>query len=348
MLREIHLEHLSWSDKTCTGLRDLVMDEAELGLSHMPPVDLFASPTEQEAAALYRRSYDALEDGPAALVPTAAQLYDRVTARLQTEFRAVSTDEYDLLWRIAMAGGSLELDDRADYPAALSLGQRLWCVIEKTERSFRLTLPQTPCRLMELAIGEPGFQNARIGMTVMEQSLEAMLYMNGVLDAEGLLHGTVPALLRTAPYPLPILRRFLLSTFDCYLEGGGRLWLLHDGAASCGELIRQQHSPDAMCAMPDPFLLMTLCRDGMLPSEKTESDLLTACLEGAVRPEYTSLDVSEDVRLLLKQSVPLDEVFRVLASRLQVQPTRRMTDCVRQLRKVTSLWGPTMATAVMQ
>ena len=107
MLREIHLEHLSWSDKTCTGLRDLVMDEAELGLSNMPAVDLFAAPDEQAALALYRRSYAAMEDGPNAMIPTAAQLFDRVTAQLQTEFRAVSGEEYGLLWRIVMAGRSL-------------------------------------------------------------------------------------------------------------------------------------------------------------------------------------------------------------------------------------------------
>lgn len=348
MLREIHLETLPWESKTCTSLRDLVVDEAERQLERIPTVDLFDNPTESDAAALYRFSYAAMEAGPGAPVPSAEELRRSILVSLQDEFRSISQDEYELLAQLAASNGVVPLVNRDCYPTALSLVQRMWCVPGRDKEGFMLMLPETLVRLMELTLTMPGFPASRAHVMGMEQALDAALYMNGVLDADLAMHLVLPAIIRGMPVPSRLIRRFMIAAFDCCREPSGKLWLLHPGAVNCTEMIRGTREGEVSYALPDPLLLLSLCSDGVLPSEKRESDLLTASLNGAVRPEYTGPMVCEDVRVLLKQNVPMDDVMRALASRLSVRPTRRMADCVRQLRRVTCLWGQNKTTAVMQ
>ena len=69
-------------------------------------------------------------------------------------------------------------------------------------------------------------------------------------------------------------------------------------------------------------------------------------LRGAVRPEITLEEAVEDLRMLAKQGVSLEEMNEVLSSLLLVLPTPAMLEGVRMIYQQTPRWA-LMKSAVM-
>lgn len=78
--------------------------------------------------------------------------------------------------------------------------------------------------------------------------------------------------------------------------------------------------------------------NGMFPEEAPLYQTMLGLVRGAVRPEITEEEAVEDLRMLAKQGVSVEEMNGVLSSLLTVMPTPAMLDGVRQLSAQTPRW----------
>ena len=79
--------------------------------------------------------------------------------------------------------------------------------------------------------------------------------------------------------------------------------------------------------------------EGLMPEERPLFDHLYGLLCGATRPEITEEGAVEDLRMLAKQGVSLQEMQEVLATLLTVHPTQEMLQAVALLHRQTPRWG---------
>ena len=87
--------------------------------------------------------------------------------------------------------------------------------------------------------------------------------------------------------------------------------------------------------------------DGILPEEEPLFDRLYGLFVGATRPELTPEGAAEDMLMLAKQGVSLQEMQEVLGSLLSIQPTEDMRRAVNLVHAQTPRWGM-MHTALAQ
>ena len=86
--------------------------------------------------------------------------------------------------------------------------------------------------------------------------------------------------------------------------------------------------------------------NGAFPEEIPLTQMMQGLLRGAVRPEITLEEAVEDLRMLAKQGVSLEEMNEVLSSLLLVLPTPAMLEGVRMIYQQTPRWA-LMKSAVM-
>ncbi|MDD3213453.1 MAG: hypothetical protein PHY64_07255, partial [Eubacteriales bacterium] len=134
-----------------------------------------------------------------------------------------------------------------------------------------------------------------------------------------------------------IAYRYLKATFE-YIDDLDRcILLMHPGLADPKRLI------DNLIGFSNITLSLseeTLAggMNGILPEEEPLHNDMRSALEGKMRPEWDAQEAAEDLRLLAKQSVSLQEMETVMASVICVLPTQDMKTAVKQLYDRTPHW----------
>jgi len=137
---------------------------------------------------------------------------------------------------------------------------------------------------------------------------------------------------------MDLAHRYLCASFDYAYDRRGEMILIHPGLADPEHLLKQMEGAGAFeMELSEEMLLGGM--NGIFPQEESMHQAMVGALQGAVRPEYTEEDAATDLRILVKQGVPLSEMKEVLASMLMVLPTRSMYAALEQISIRTPRWA---------
>jgi hypothetical protein len=339
MLREASMAHeADWCEKTMSVLREKQYEACELRLSAVPSVGLFSpDATDAQAQELFEYSFYNGETDSLGLV-TLASLRERVLKQLPVEALYLSRGESELLERLLAADGRISSDNWDEIDAAEALTRRLWCEFTDLEDEWTLELPQKLYDPLLLAFNNPQYGKAREMMFRYDATINGLLYITGFLHSDQPLSFFINDVMkRQDTLASNIAYRYMKANFEYLTDDGRTLILLHPGLADPKRLIAT--------VVPQGDITLTLSEatlsggiNGILPEEVPLHERMRAELEGLTRPEWEADEAAEDLRLLAKQGVALDEMEAVLASMVVVLPTPCMSSALRQLFNCTPHW----------
>ena len=339
MLRESGIHTLTWADKTMSVLRERQLEACENRLNELPSFGLFDGCDDQKVETLWQCSYDAQEHPAPSRLHSVAELQRQVLLSLPMEAALLSVEEHMLLERLIVLGGRAELMEWEETRGAEGLIRRLWCTLERREDTYAVRLPQQLLFPLTALLAAEAHTEIRERLLRFESAIRGLLYIGGLLHyMEPLSHLRGDVLRGVAGFSDELLMRYLRNTFDyCYDERGDML-LLHPGLAEPERMIRGGLVMTPATFELDEATLMG-AMDGILPEERSLFDRMYGLLCGAVRPEITEEEAAQDLLMLAKQGVSLDEMNEVLSSLLIVEPTADMVEGVRQIHRQTPRWG---------
>ena len=347
MLREANMQPLTWADKTMSVLKERQLEACENRLAQLPDFGLFSGCDDVNVETLWQCSYEAQEHPVLTRLHTAKELQCQVMLTLPMEAALLSVEEHMLLERLIVLDGQAELMDWEETRGAEGLVRRLWCTLERREDAIVVRLPQELLFPLTAILASSEHIEIRERLLRFESAIRGLLYIGGLLHfAEPLEHLRQDVLRGTGADIAHLAMRYLRNTFDYCYDARGDMLLLHPGLAEPERMIAQGFVMTNTHFELDEATLVG-AMDGLLPEERTIFERMYGLLYGAVRPEISEEEAVEDLRMLAKQGVTLQEMNEVLSSLLTVHPTAAMYDGVKQLHRLTPRWG-TMRTACVQ
>ncbi|MBE5768425.1 MAG: hypothetical protein E7333_02400 [Clostridiales bacterium] len=343
MLREGNVQPLHWADKTMSVLKARQLEACEMRLHQLPDFGLFSGCNDLNVEQLWQCSFEAQEQPHQQVLHTAAALQSQVLLTLPVEAALLSVEEMMLVERLLAMDGTAELMDWEEYAAAESLVRRLWCHVTFREGVVRVHLPR------QLLLPLIGILSGTAHLEIRDRLMRYETAIRGLLYIAGLLHYQEPLMLLKRDVLKGVYgasdtlaMRYLRNTFDYTYAPDGVMLLLHPGLAEPERMLYMDAPVSSkgqeMEMQMDESALMG-AMDGLLPEERPLYDRLFGQLLGFVRPELTEEEAVEDLRMLVKQGVSLQETNEVLASLLTVMPTADMLESVRQMHQHTPRWG---------
>lgn len=342
MLREA-TPHADWCEKTMSMMREKQFEACERRLSTHSGLSLFSpEATDWDAQALLEDSYYGKEGHQKGLA-TLESLRMQVLALLPLEASFLPHGERDLLERLLVAEGRLSLTEWDDIGAAEALLSRLWCCLYMGPEDWTLILPQALHQPLALALASP--EKNRWAQLMLRYNGMMM----GLLYIMGFLHGNQPidifqseVMDQQDPLGRIVARRYLQSAFEYVTDGDGALIFVHPGLAEPHRILASM-GKDAAFALELSQSMVSGGMNGILPQEEPLHLDLYAALQGNMRPEYDAQDAAEDLRILAKQGVSLEEMQKVMQTMICVLPTPAMNHAVQQLHLRTPAWASLQA-----
>ncbi len=339
MLREASVTHdTDWAEKTMSELREKQFEACERRLSAFPAMGLFSPlASDLHAQALLERSFYHNEAGNDGLVSLDA-LRKQVLAQLPLEALYLSNGESVLLERLLVADGHIHSANWDEIDAAEALARRLWCTFSTQGEHWALDMPEMLRMPLLKAYNDPLYTRAKARLYRFDATISGLLYIAGFLHAAQPLHFFMDEVMeRSDALAQSIAYRYLKATFEYIADTNHEIILVHPGLADPNRLISMMNR--------DRVIALTLNEDtlaggmsGMLPEEESLHQMIRAVLDGFTRPEWEADEAAEDLRLLAKQGVPLQDMTEVMASMLCVQATDTMHLALRRLHESTPRW----------
>ena len=347
MLRETNVQRLHWADKTMSVLRQEQLEACEKRLSALPDVTVFDLADDLRAEEIWQCSYAAQEHPHLEELHTRKTLRSQVLTSLASEAALLSIEEHQLVERLITLGGTAELIDWEETSAAESLVRRLWCTISRDGGRTIVHMPEALLTPLTLTISSHQHQELRNKLLHHDAVIRGLLYIGGLLHyEEPLYHLMTDVLQGSYACDLSLALRYLRAAYDYTYDRNGDMLLLHPGLAD-PEHLMTQHRPTAEMAVELDEETMRGAVDGILPEEIPLFDAMYGLFLGATRPELTPEGAAEDLLMLAKQGVSLQEMQEVLSTLLSVQPTKEMRQAVTRVFAQTPRWGM-MRSAIAQ
>lgn len=347
MLRETNVQRLHWADKTMSVIRQEQLEACEKRLSALPRLTVFDLTNDLRTEEIWQCSYDAQEHPKMEKLHTFRELRAQVLGSLAAEAALLSVEEHLLVERLITLGGKAELIDWEETSAAESLVRRLWCTITRDGGRVTVHLPGALLTPLTLTIGTHQHQEIRDRLMRHDSVIRAMLYIGGLLHYEEPLYHLMSDVLKDSyACDLNLALRYLRTAYDYTYDRNGDMLLLHPGLAD-PERLMAMHTPTQEFSLELSDEMMRGAIDGVLPEEEPLLDKLYGLFVGATRPELTPEGAAEDMLMLAKQGVSLQEMQEVLGTLLSVQPTEEMRRAVKLVHAQTPRWGM-MHTALAQ
>lgn len=339
MLRETNVQRLHWADKTMSLLRQSQLESCEKRLSALPSFGIFTFDDNLRAEALWQLSFDAQEYPRQLRLHTTHELRAMVLARLPQEAALLTVDEHSLVERLITLGGEAELLDWLEMSAAETLVRRLWCTIQRVDDRFILHLPDELLTPLLMIFSERHHDEVRTRLLRHDAIIRALLYLGGLLHYEEPLNHLLNDVLESANETDHMLaQRYLRAAYDYVYDREGEMLLLHPGLAEPDRLLKQAPAHFAEAVEMDEDTIRG-AMEGLMPEERPCFNRLYGLLQGATRPEIGVEEAVEDLRMLVKQGVPLNVMLEVLTSMLTIHPTQEMLKAVTELYHMTPRWG---------
>lgn len=342
---------------TMSMLRMKQVEACERRLHCCPKVALFSpEATDKHAQELLISSFDNDSGLGKRRLVTISELRAAVLSRIPLEAQFLDIDERYLLGLLVTHNGELLLDDPDRVGAAESLVRRLWCSVRPEDGRWHLFLPQPLHEPLAFALST--FEKSPLWMALrqFDGMVESQLYASGVLyeklPVEMFLSQVVH---RDDWMARDIARRYLKACFDYVVDYRGNLILLHpglvdpdallchrfaaDAAAAEAEMVRESVANGLYGYNAEEWLIQALLGNtGMLSEERIPHEHMCAALQDAVRPDYSAEECAEDLRLLVKQGYPFEEIRDAMKTMLAVMPTKAMDDALEELYLSAPRW----------
>lgn len=258
---------------------------------------------------------------------------------IEEDIDTLATEEYTLVERMLINGGTVTLDSVGELEAAYTLRMRMWCDLgsiggEPVASLDPDLLELLPPRMMRLEHME---RRARI--FIFEGMLHGILYVSGFLDDRMPRARFVKEVLQAedSEKNRRLAGNFLEASFDTYELAGCNL-LVHEALAD-PEMLASTLAEYGAFQIPElTSSQMAASMNGLLPEETTPDEKLQRALIGALRPEYEPHEVTTDLRFLAKQGAPMHALREIMASTLAVLPTEYMDGALREMRHHARRW----------
>ena len=340
MLRQTDTRPLHWADKTMSVLRADQLEACEKDLAGLPSRCLFEPECSNiDAEKLYELSFFADEDRKASGRPlrpalhTVEQLRNRVLHTFAQEAALLSVEEHDLLVRAVLFGGRTPMTDWNELIPARSLARRLWCRVEGRNEHAVLVIPHQLCASALLLLAGDSHKAVRDLVEQVHDSIENTLYLLGAVRAAAPARHMTSLLKKTFVSGHPeLVERFLLAGYDYVYDRSGSLLLIHPGLADpermMGSTNNAELNPDAL----------RKASDSITDLESPLYERMLGLLLDVTRPEITPEDAVEDLIILSKQEVPMDDMLEVLSSLLICRPTAEMRAALKELSDRVPRW----------
>ena len=336
MLREV-TNQADWADKTMSIMREKQFMACEKRLSAHGSRNLFSSAmTNSDVQALLESSYYMEET--AGVLLSLEDLRRKVMEQLPAEVTVLSSGEVSLLERLLIAKGRINLGEWDDVGAAEALVSRLWCSLHMSEEEWVLELPWALHEPILRAMSTREYTRTRELLFRFEAMVMGLLYITGFLyGSQPIYVFTREVMGRDDPLAACLARRHLKSAFEYMTDGFHGLILLHPGLADPYRLISAINREEAYVLELSQEMIAG-GMNGLFAEEEPLYDAMCCALDGFLRPEYEVAEATEDLRMLAKQGVSLDEMEVVMASMLCMLPTQAMKQALRNLRQCTPHW----------
>lgn len=344
MQRESNVQTLNWADKTMSVLRLQQLEACEKRLSAYLGFGLFSGCDDAHVEELWATSYEAGEQKDHNMLHTVEGLQNRVLAQLPREAALLSVQEHMLVERMLLFDGEAELMDVEEAAAAESLLARMWCYLRQEEDRFILCLPRALWQPLRRELEDPEHDKTRQLVFRFDATIRGLLYISGFLHFGQPLRHLLTDVLNGDTSQTHLGMRFLRASYDYFYDEQGAMVLLHPGLAEPERLIHEVRHAELTFEMNETILIGAI--NGAFPEEIPLTQMMQGLLRGAVRPEITLEEAVEDLRMLAKQGVSLEEMNEVLSSLLLVLPTPAMLEGVRMIYQQTPRWA-LMKSAVM-
>lgn len=346
MLRESNIQTLTWADKTMSVLRERQLEACESRLASLPDFGLFDGCTDLNVETLFAVSYDAMEQPGQYTLHTVQSLRAQVIAALPAQAALLAPEEHLLLERLIVLDGHCELLDWEESSAAESLVRRLWCTLSREDDRIFVHLPKELLTPLTLITSSKAHNELREKLFRFDATIRGLLYIGGLLHYQEPLQRLMTDVLKGSYACDPALAlRYLRCAYDYTYDQRGDMLLLHPGLAEPERLLRQfRPSVSGRYDLDEAAMLGAM--SGIFPEEQPLFEQMYGLLMGCVRPEISEEEAVEDLRMLAKQGVSLEEMNEVLASLLTVHPTPAMLAGVKQLYQRTPRWGSLRAAMV--
>ena len=340
MMRETNVQRLDWADKTMSLLRQSQLEACEKRLAGLPTFGLFTYDDNLHAEELWALSLDAQEERVQTHLHTTHELRAMVLSRLPMEATLLTADEHRLLERLISLGGEAELMDWPEVSAAETLVRRLWCTLTHDEDRFVLHLPQQLLTPLLLIFSEARHEELHMRLMRHDAIIRAMLYLGGLLHySEPLAHLMEDVLeSRNDAMVQRLAMRYLRAAYDYCYDRNGDMLLLHPGLAEPERLLALTPDYDGHPLELNEETIRG-AMEGVLPEEHPATERLYGLLQRSTRPEIGVWEAVEDLRILVKQGVSMQEMQEVLSSLLMVHPTQEMFHALADLHRLTPRWG---------
>ena len=339
MQREESVSALNWCEKTMSVLREKQLEACEKRLSAYPKTGLFSGCTLSDIQTLWDISYYAVENPELLRLHLVEEVQELVLNRLPREISYVSVREHMLLERLLTFEGETELLDWDEAGAAEALVARLWCTLTVESEHIYLHLPKVLHVPMLEAMNRKEHAEIREKIFRFDATMHGLLYIAGFLHAQQpTLHFLNEVCTKMDAESYDYAQRYLRATFDYTTDVQGEMILVHPGLADPEHLIRQVRN-HGVTSLELNESMMLGGMNGIFPEEVPISEEMSGLLKGALRPEYTPEEAVEDLRMLAKQGVPLEEMESVLSSMLWVLPTPAMYCSLSRLSALTPRWA---------
>ncbi len=341
MLRQGNTHPYHWADKTMSVLRANQLEACEKDLAGLPCRCLFDTDcTDADAEMFYQMSFFPREDRNTGdfRLHTVEQLRVRVLSSFAPELALLSSEEHDLMVRLVLFGGKLNLQDWEELIPARAMVRRLWCRTALENGIRVLYMPHQLCASALLLLAGDGHRKIRNAVEQVQESVDNSLYLTGMTQASGpLLH--LQSLLKDtyAENRPDLIERFLCSGFDYIYDRAGRLILIHPGLADPDSMLRSMPSVSGVCQEMNGTALCD-ASDSIGDFESPLYEQMLFTIADAVRPEITAEDAVEDLIILAKQDVPYADMKEVLSSLLVSLPTADMLKALRDLSDRIPRW----------
>lgn len=339
MLREPNIQRLHWADKTMSLLRQSQLESCEKRLAALPEYGIFTYDDDLHAEDLWAISFDAQEERRQTHLHTTQELRAMVLTRLPQEAALLSVEEHALVERLISLGGEAELMDWLEMSAAESLVRRLWCTICVGNGRYILSLPQELLTPLLMVLSSRQHEELRTRLLRHDAVIRALLYIGGLLHyEEPLFHLLNDVLEKVTDIDQTLAMRYLRAAYDFIYDREGDMILLHPGLAEPEQLLKFSPPREGISVELDEDTVRG-AMEGLMPEERALFDRLYGLLLGSTRPDLSEEEAVEDLRMLVKQGVPLSVMHEVLGSMLTVHPTDEMLQAVADLHRLTPRWG---------
>ena len=336
MLREV-TTHVDWTEKTMSMMREKQFEACERRLSAYWGPGLFSSGmTDAGVQVLLERSYYGEEIKGRLL--SVEDLRAQVMELIPLEVIYLSSGESSLLERMLIADGEVTLTEWDDIGAVEALVSRLWCTIHMSEADWILELSRALHMPILMAMNSQEYSRTRDLLFHYDAMIMSLLYIAGFLHCAQPIYTFIREVMgRDDPVAINLARRHLKSTYEYMKDGRHGLILLHPGLADPYRLISAISREETFILKLSQEMLAG-GMNGLFLEEEPLHEAMCGVLDGFLRPEYDVLEATEDLRMLAKQDVSLQEMETVMASMLCVLPTRAMKQALQNLHQCTPHW----------